>query len=114
MKIIRKIMAVVLIAALCIGGSAAAEVDSDLKLDKVVILSRHNIRSPLSGSGSLLGDITPHEWFGWTSNPSELSLRGAMLETIMGQYFRLWRRPGLKATRNMTLWIRPLPPRSIL
>ena len=59
-------------------------------LDRVVVLSRHNIRSPLSGSGSLLGDITPHKWFEWTSNPSELSLRGAMLETLMGQYFRLW------------------------
>ena len=59
-------------------------------LDRVVILSRHNIRSPLSGSGSLLGDITPHEWFHWTSNPSELSLRGGVLETMMGQYFRLW------------------------
>ena len=59
-------------------------------LKRVVVLSRHNIRSPLSGSGSLLGDITPHEWFEWTSNPSELSLRGAMLETLMGQYFRLW------------------------
>ncbi|MBR4539505.1 MAG: glucose-1-phosphatase [Clostridia bacterium] len=63
---------------------------SDDTLDRVVILSRHNIRSPLSGSGSLLGDITPHEWFQWTSNPSELSLRGAVLETLMGQYFRLW------------------------
>ena len=61
-----------------------------MTLDKVVVLSRHNIRSPLSGSGSLLGDITPHPWFAWTSNPSELSLRGAMLETLMGQYFRLW------------------------
>ena len=60
------------------------------RLDGVTVLSRHNIRSPLSGSGSLLGDITPHEWFEWTSNPSELSLRGAMLETLMGQYFRLW------------------------
>lgn len=59
-------------------------------LDRVVVLSRHNIRSPLSGSGSLLGDITPHEWFQWTSNPSELSLRGALLETLMGQYFRMW------------------------
>ena len=59
-------------------------------LSRVVVLSRHNIRSPLSGSGSLLGDITPHKWFEWTSNPSELSLRGAMLETQMGQYFRLW------------------------
>ena len=62
----------------------------DYTLEQVVVLSRHNIRSPLSGSGSLLGDITPHEWFEWTSAPSELSLRGAMLETLMGQYFRLW------------------------
>ena len=63
---------------------------ADRTLDRVVILSRHNIRSPLSGSGSLLGDITPHEWFRWTSRPSELSLRGAVSETMMGQYFRLW------------------------
>ena len=60
------------------------------KLDRVTVLSRHNIRSPLSGSGSLLGEITPHKWFEWTSKPSELSLRGALLETLMGQYFRLW------------------------
>ncbi len=63
---------------------------AEYTLDRMVMLSRHNIRSPLSGSGSLLGDITPHEWFQWTSNPSELSLRGAMLETRMGQYIRLW------------------------
>ena len=69
---------------------AAADDDEPYALDKMVVLSRHNIRSPLSGSGSLLGDITPHEWFQWTSNPSELSLRGAMLETLMGQYIRLW------------------------
>ena len=67
-----------------------AEASEDYTLERVVVLSRHNIRSPLSGSGSLLGDITPHDWFAWTSAPSELSLRGAMLETQMGQYFRLW------------------------
>ena len=67
------------------GGAAAR-----YTLDRVVVLSRHNIRSPISGSGSLLGYITPHPWFEWTSNPSELSLRGAVLETLMGQYFRLW------------------------
>ena len=78
--------AVLLLTSLA--GSAYAE--SEYTLDKVVVLSRHNIRSPMSGSGSLLGDITPHEWFEWTSSPSELSLRGGILETIMGQYFRLW------------------------
>ena len=59
-------------------------------LKQVVILSRHNIRSPLSTKGSVVSDLTPHEWFPWTSNPGELSLKGAMLETTMGQYFRLW------------------------
>ena len=60
------------------------------KLKQVLVLSRHNIRSPLSGSESNLGRITPHQWFEWTSAPSELSLRGGMLETAMGQFFRKW------------------------
>ena len=59
-------------------------------LEQVVVLSRHNIRSPLSGNGSLLGTITPHQWFEWSSASSELSLRGGVLETEMGQYFRKW------------------------
>ena len=59
-------------------------------LDKMVVLSRHNIRSPMSGTDSLLSDITPYTWFPWMSQPSELSDRGAVLETIMGQYFRQW------------------------
>ena len=60
------------------------------KLEEMVVLSRHNIRSPLSGSGSVLSRITPHEWFSWTSAPAELSLRGGVLETQMGQFFRQW------------------------
>lgn len=59
-------------------------------LSRTVVLSRHNIRSPLSGGGSMLDSVTPHEWFKWTSAASELSLRGGVLETIMGQYFRKW------------------------
>ena len=60
------------------------------KLEKVVILSRHNIRAPLSGKGSVLDSATPHEWFEWSSEASELSVKGGILETIMGQYFRKW------------------------
>ena len=59
-------------------------------LKQVVVLSRHNIRSPLSGKQSALQRITPHEWYHWSSAPSELSLRGGALETMMGQYFRKW------------------------
>ena len=88
--IVKKVLALVLALALLLSASAFAEGTDEYTLNRVVVLSRHNIRSPLSGSGSLLGDITPHDWFEWTSKPSELSLRGAMLETLMGQYFRLW------------------------
>lgn len=60
------------------------------KLKEAVALSRHNIRSPLSGNGSALGEMTPHKWNEWSSAPSELTSRGGALETIMGQFFRKW------------------------
>ena len=85
----KALMLLLAIVLLCCCRPVCAE-ESGYRLDRVVILSRHNIRSPLSGSGSMLGEITPHEWFQWTSSPSELSLRGAVAETMMGQYFRLW------------------------
>ena len=53
-------------------------------------MSRHNIRSPLSNGGSVLGKLTPHQWTDWSSSASELTLRGGALETIMGQFFRKW------------------------
>ena len=59
-------------------------------MKQVVVLSRHNIRSPLSGRQSAMQRITPHEWYHWSSAPSELSLRGGISETMMGQYFRKW------------------------
>ena len=55
-----------------------------------VILSRHNIRSPLSDNGSALGKLTPHRWTNWSAASSELTLRGGVLETMMGQFFRKW------------------------
>ena len=58
--------------------------------EEMVILSRHNIRSPISGPGSVLSRITPHTWFAWSSAPGELSLRGGALEMEMGQFFREW------------------------
>ena len=90
-----KAIAMLLVVCLAMPFAAFAEgtpeeEKSGYKLEQVTILSRHNIRSPLSEKGSVVSDITPHEWFEWTSNPGELSLRGAMLETTMGQYFRLW------------------------
>ena len=60
------------------------------KLKEAVVLSRHNIRAPLSDEKSTLGQMTPHKWHKWSSGKSELSSRGGALETMMGQYFRKW------------------------
>ena len=96
-KRLLSVLAVLMLAVTAIPLCAAAEDAAapvqetpGYTLEQVVILSRHNIRSPLSEKGSVLDEITQHQWFAWTSKPGELSLRGAMLETTMGQYFRLW------------------------
>ncbi len=60
------------------------------QLKGVVVMSRHNIRSPLSSSGAAYQRVTPHQWFNWSSPGSQLSLRGGVLETEMGQFFRKW------------------------
>ena len=60
------------------------------ELKEVVVMSRHNIRSPLSSGGAVHMRVTPHEWFQWTSPSSQLSLRGGVAETEMGQFFRKW------------------------
>ena len=60
------------------------------ELKEVVVMSRHNIRSPLSSGGAAYQRVTPHQWFKWTSPSSQLSLRGGVLETEMGQFFRQW------------------------
>ncbi len=92
---ILSLLKVILICVLTLSGTVhvsaeTAEIPDDYTLKEVVILSRHNIRAPLSSTGSALSSATPETWHAWTSNPSELSLRGGILETEMGQYFRKW------------------------
>ena len=88
-KILMTLLALVIFSTLA-SAEEARENNRAYQLKEMVILSRHNIRSPLSGNGSVLAEITPHKWFDWTSEPSELSLRGGELETLMGQFFRKW------------------------
>lgn len=59
-------------------------------LEQVVVLSRHNLRAPLSSNGSVPNELTPHSWINWSAGSSELTLLGGIEETSMGQYFRKW------------------------
>lgn len=56
-------------------------------LKQVVILSRHNVRTPLS---KLLHQITPKQWPHWDDKPGDLTAKGALLEGYMGEYFSQW------------------------
>ncbi|MCR5085638.1 MAG: histidine-type phosphatase [Succinivibrionaceae bacterium] len=80
--------ALALMGTAALGAPATNQELGGYQLEQVVALSRHNIRAPMSTGDSVLARVTPHQWFRWTSRASELSLRGGVLETMMGQYFR--------------------------
>lgn len=61
-------------------------------LDQLVILSRHNIRSPLVSKNSVLTRLTnsDYQWFPWEGSPGTLTAKGERLEAKMGTFFREW------------------------
>ena len=96
MKMKQKIITLLATAVLFLCTSVEAQVSrsdafrAKYQLKEVVVMSRHNIRSPLSSGSADYQRVTPHKWFAWTSPSSQLSLRGGVLETEMGQFFRKW------------------------
>lgn len=64
----------------------------DLALVKVTVVSRHSVRAPLEIYLSTLDGITGdgYQWTRWSVPGSHLTLRGGALETLFGEYFRLW------------------------
>ena len=91
---IKQFIALALLGAMSQGAWAQIERSAAFKakyqLKQVVVMSRHNIRSPLTSGGAVHVRVTPHQWFQWTSPSSQLSLRGGVAETAMGQFFRKW------------------------
>ena len=70
-------------------------------LEKIVILSRHNLRSPVSSGDAGIDAMSIYPWFPWTSAPGELSAKGELLEKEMGEYFREWmKQEGLNPDRD--------------
>lgn len=69
-----------------------AQEKTSLKLEKVTILSRHSVRAPLESYLSTLDEMTAdgHHWTRWSVPGSNLTLKGGALETLFGEYFRLW------------------------
>ena len=72
--------------------SRTTDFQSNYTLDQMVILSRHNIRSPLVSKQSVLTRLTnnDYQWFQWEGSPSHLSAKGERLEILMGTFFKEW------------------------
>lgn len=66
-----------------------------LRLEKVVVVSRHGLRAPLEKYYQTLDSLTPKGdiWNLWSKQGvkgSELTLKGSALENLFGGYFRMW------------------------
>lgn len=78
-----------------------------LKLEQVVVLSRHNIRTPLTAK---LEDTSPLKWPVWKYEVGYLTEKGALLETYMGGYFAEWLKergllsPGCPSSDNVLVY----------
>ena len=75
---------------LCVNSFIYAQ--KDLSLEKVTIISRHSVRTPLETYLSTLDEMTGDNfrWTRWSVPGSYLTLRGGALETLFGEYCRLW------------------------
>lgn len=60
------------------------------QLDKIVILSRHGIRTPLENTLQFLEKATPFKWPIWEYPHGYLTTRGGVLETYFGHYLASW------------------------
>jgi len=60
-----------------------------MTLEQVLIMSRHNLRTPIVNSG-VLTEITDKKWPEWDAQSGYLTTKGGALEVYMGHYFREW------------------------
>src|SRR5450756_2116856 len=83
-----QLLRLVTLALLCVPFLGAQPVD-DTKLRQVIIFGRHSVRSPTAPNSYLNGySVRPFPVF--SVAPGILTDNGAKLETILGNYYRLW------------------------
>ena len=64
--------------------------NNQYQLDKVVILSRHGIRTPLENTIAFLEKSSPLKWPSWDHAYGYLTTRGGVLEAFFGHYLSQW------------------------
>ena len=82
-----------------------ASAQGDEVLQKVVVVNRHGVRTPIASSAEM-ANWSSRPWPAWNEAPGNLTARGAQLVTLLGRYHRLY----LSAEQAMPA--QACPPRS--
>ena len=63
---------------------------ADYELEKVLIFSRHGLRSPVEKDPQEMAKYSPYAWAKWDVPSGYLTAKGTVLETYFGQYLGQW------------------------
>lgn len=85
LKIVGKIGTAIVVWSLFFSVAVADYAEAEQTV-KTVVVARHSIRAPFGGEE--LNELTPHKWPESSVPAGWLTPRGALAETLMGQYFR--------------------------
>ena len=63
---------------------------AEYELEKVLIFSRHGLRSPVEKDPQEMAKYSPYTWAKWDVPSGHLTAKGTVLETYFGQYLGQW------------------------
>ena len=63
---------------------------AEYELEKVLIFSRHGLRSPVEKDPQEMAKYSPYAWAKWDVPSGYLTAKGTVLETYFGQYLGQW------------------------
>ena len=98
MKKTPQILTALLLGSAFAGGTFAEEhrpntPSAEYELEKVLIFSRHGLRSPVEKDPQEMAKYSPYAWAKWDVPSGYLTAKGTVLETYFGQYLGQWLAP---------------------
>ena len=95
MKKVSQTLTALLLSSVVISSVFATEnhqnaASADYELEKVLIFSRHGLRSPVEKDPQEMAKYSPYAWAKWDVPSGYLTAKGTVLETYFGQYLGQW------------------------
>ena len=95
MKKVSQTLTALLLSSIIVSSVFATEnhqnaASADYELEKVLIFSRHGLRSPVEKDPQEMAKYSPYAWAKWDVPSGYLTAKGTVLETYFGQYLGQW------------------------